>query len=75
MADSIPRVVADFETSLDQSVSEGDTTAALLSIVDTDGVNIANGYYGFTIDNDTDWSRLVSKSATTRGMESAITVY
>lgn len=59
MADSIPRVVADFETALDQAVTEGATTATLLSIVDTDGVNLTNGYYGFTIDNDTEYKEYI----------------
>lgn len=59
MTVSIPKVVAGFETALDQAVAEGATTAALISIVDTDGVNLANGYYGFTIDNDTDYKEYI----------------
>lgn len=55
----IPKVAADFETSLDTSVAQGDTTGLLLSILDTDGIALSNGYYGFTVDNDTDYKEFI----------------
>ena len=74
MSASIPKVAADFETSLDQAVSVGDTTATLLSIVDTDGVNLANGYYGFTIDNDTDYKEYILCTLTSTALTNIFSV-
>lgn len=52
MTRTIPLTASDFETGLNEQVTAGDTTAQLISIVDTDGNNLANGLYGFTIDGD-----------------------
>lgn len=52
MAASIPKTVADFETTLDQQAFAGDTTLELSSIVDTDGNNLAAGLYAFTLSGD-----------------------
>lgn len=52
MTKTIPLTAADFETGLNAQVTAGDTTATLISIVDTDGNNLANGLYGFTVDGD-----------------------
>lgn len=46
----IPRISAKFETTLSLKVNVGDTTAALTSIQDADGVVLPNGTYGITID-------------------------
>lgn len=59
MTASIPKVAADFETSLDQAVAENATTATLLSATDEDGVVLASGLYAFTIDNDTDYKEYI----------------
>lgn len=59
MAQSIPRVVADFETSLASSVAQGDTTASLLSNLDTNSVALAAGYYGLTVDNGSDYKEFI----------------
>jgi hypothetical protein len=59
MSVTIPKVAADFETSLNASVAVGDTTATLLSATDEDGVVLASGTYAFTIDNDTDYKEYI----------------
>lgn len=50
MSTKIPKVVADFETTLSGKVSAGATTATLQSGVDSDGNTLADGLYSFTID-------------------------
>jgi len=52
MADNLPKIIADFQTSLSGSVSAGDTTATLQNAVDSDGVALPNGLYAFTTDKD-----------------------
>lgn len=53
MTQTLLKVTADFETSLLVSVNETDTTATLTSADDTDGIPLADGLWGFTIDNNT----------------------
>lgn len=60
----IPTIVADFQTSLFGSVNAGDTTAELTSILDEDGNLLANGTYGFTIDNDSDHKEYIVATLT-----------
>lgn len=74
MATSIPKVVADFQTSLDASVSVGDTVATLLSTTDTDGVILSDGYYGFTIDNDTDYKEFIVCTVTSTALSGIFSV-
>ena len=74
MSVSIPKVASDFETALDQAVAEGATTAALVSILDTDGVSLANGYYGFTIDNETDYKEYILCTLTGTALTSIFSV-
>lgn len=74
MTASIPKVASDFETGLDQAVAEGATTATLISITDTDGVVLANGYYGFTIDNDTDYKEYILCTLTGTALTSVFSV-
>lgn len=52
MSASIPKTVADFETSLDAQALAGETSITLTSIVDADGNNLAGGLYAFTLDGD-----------------------
>lgn len=52
MTQTLLKVAADFQTSLLSSVNETDTTATLTSTDDTDGIALANGLWGFTIDNN-----------------------
>ncbi|MDC1191101.1 hypothetical protein N8148_02760 [Gammaproteobacteria bacterium] len=47
---AIPRISAKFETTLALKVNVGDLTGTLTSVEDADGVALANGTYGFTVD-------------------------
>ena len=60
MAQTIPRVVADFETTLDQQVLSGDSTMSLVSVTDADGNTLPAGLYAFTIDGDTEYKEYVT---------------
>lgn len=51
MANSIPIVIADFETSLSSAISASDTSFTLTSATDDDGNALAAGKYCFTINN------------------------
>lgn len=74
MSTIIPTVAADFENFLDASVSEGDTTATLNSVTDTDGVALANGLYGFTIDNDTDYKEYILCTLTSTALSNIYSI-
>lgn len=50
MTATLSKTVADFETQLAVGVSAGATTMTLVSATDDDGVALASGTYGFTID-------------------------
>lgn len=50
MTQTLPKVVADFETQLAAAVSIGATTCTLSSAADDDGATLADGVYGFTVD-------------------------
>lgn len=50
MTVTLPKVIADFTTTIVNSVAVGDTTATLTSVVDQDGVTAPTGMYGLTID-------------------------
>lgn len=51
MANSIPIVIADFETSLASAISAGATSLTLASATDDDGNALAAGKYCFTVNN------------------------
>lgn len=51
---AVLRLAADYEDSLFSSVNTGDTTATLTLGTDSDGIVLADGTYGFTIDNNSD---------------------
>ncbi len=59
MSQNILNVAADFSQALNAQVSVGDTTAALDSAADTDGNNLATGYWGFTIDGDNQYKEYI----------------
>lgn len=52
MSQTIPKVVADFETQLSAGVSAGATTASIQSNTDEDSVSLPAGLYAFTIDSN-----------------------
>jgi len=52
MSVSLLKVVADLNLSLASAVSAGATTATLNTAVDSDGVALPSGKYGFTVDGD-----------------------
>lgn len=52
MTQTLLKLAADFQTSLFESVNATDTTATLTSTDDGDDVALANGLWGFTIDNN-----------------------
>ncbi len=64
MTQTLLKVAADFETSLNAQVTAGDTTATLSSIEDTAGVDLANGLYGFTIDGDNQYKEYIIATLT-----------
>lgn len=50
MAQTLIKIIADFNTTLSLKVAIGDTTATLTSATDDDGVSLPTGTYGLTID-------------------------
>ena len=77
MAQTLLKVVADFETALDQQVDVGDETCTFISYLEADGVTLPDGTYGFTIDGDSENYKefiIGSKSGTTIGSIKSITV-
>jgi hypothetical protein len=48
----IPKIIADFSTTLAVKVAIGDTTATLQTNVDSDGVTLPDGLYYFTFDGN-----------------------
>lgn len=52
MASKLVNVIADFSTTLVSKVAIGDTTATLNSGLDSDGVQLPTGTYGFTINRE-----------------------
>jgi len=53
MASKLTKVVANFETSLATKLANSATSGALTSIVDKNGVNLANGKYCMIVDRGT----------------------
>jgi hypothetical protein len=49
---SLPKIVADLETSLATKIAVGETTGTIVSNVDDDGVTLADGTYYFTLDGN-----------------------
>lgn len=52
MTTTLLKVVADLNLSLASAVSAGSTTATLNTNVDSDGVTLPDGKFGFTVDGD-----------------------
>lgn len=50
MTQTLPKIVADFQTTLVSKVAIGDTTATLTTATDDDGVTLPTGTYVLTID-------------------------
>lgn len=50
MSQTLPKIIADFNTTITASVAVGDTTFTLTSATDDDGVALPTGTYGLTID-------------------------
>lgn len=69
-----PSTAADFETSLFGSVNAGDTTATLTSIEDGDGIDLADGIYSFTIDNNSDHKEYIVATLTDTALSSVMSV-
>lgn len=52
MTQLLIKTIADFSTTLTSKTATGDTTATLTSGLDSDGVQLPTGVYGFTIDRN-----------------------
>jgi hypothetical protein len=49
---ALPKIVADYESSLATKIAVGETTGTIVSNVDDDGVTLADGTYYFTLDGN-----------------------
>jgi hypothetical protein len=49
---ALPKIVADYESSLAAKIAVGGTTGTLISNVDDDGVTLQDGLYFFTLDGN-----------------------
>ncbi len=82
MSQYLPKITANFQTSLAANMAIGATTGTLQSAVDSDGATLATGRYFLTIDRDNGSLEFISctltgtaltnvKHVTMRGVESA----
>lgn len=74
MSQNILNVAADFSQALNAQVVAGDTTAALDSIEDSAGNNLANGYWGFTIDGDNQYKEYIVCTLTGTALTAVMSV-
>ncbi len=74
MSQNILNVAADFSQALNAQVVAGATTATLDSIEDTAGNNLANGYWGFTIDGDNQYKEYIVATLTGTALTSIISI-
>lgn len=74
MAQSLVKLVSDFNTTLALKVAVGDTTATLTSATDDDGVALPTGTYGFTIDRSSSSKEFIQCTLTGTALTNIKTV-